>query len=341
MLTEYLSWHWCLYVNVVFAVIALVGAALCLPRHEKDAEAKTLDRKGAILVTAGLFFLVYGFSSSESNGWGDALTVSFLTIGVALLALFTWVQSKVAHPLLPLRILTDRMRGTSYLVMLISAIGMFGIFLFLTYYLQSTLGYTPIETGLAFLPMVGALASTAAVCGSVLAARVSPKILVSAGLAVAALGMVLLTTIAVDSNYLTGILPGLLVVGVGLGAVFSNAMGLATLGVDADDAGVASATVNTAQQVGGSIGIALLSSVAASAATGYVADNPPTAEQLAAAGGQSAFAQQLADGATIASYHTAFWWAAAFFAVGAVLAAVLYRNEIPAADPDAVPVLAH
>jgi hypothetical protein len=328
-------------VNVVFAVFALIGAALYLPRHEKSVDSKALDWKGTILVTAGLFFLVYGFSSSESNGWADAMTVSFLTLGVVLLGLFTWVQTKVAHPLLPLRILTDRMRGTSYLVLLISAIGMFGIFLFLTYYLQSTLGYTPIETGLAFLPMVGALAITAGVCGSVLSARVSPKILVSAGLVLAALGMVLLTTIAVDSAYVTGILPGLLVVGVGLGAVFSNAMGLTTLGVDADDAGVASATVNTAQQVGGSIGVALLSSVAASAAGNYVADNTPTAAQVAAAGGPNAAAQQLADGATMASYHTAFWWAAAFFAVAAVLAAVLYRNEIPAVDPDAVPVLAH
>lgn len=331
-LTEYLSWNWCLYVNVVFAVIALIGAIVLLPQHVKSDEPKPLDWIGTILVTVGLFLIVYGFANSESNGWTDTLTIVPLVIGLALLVAFSWVETKVAHPLLPMRILLDRMRGTSYLVMLIAAIGMFSIFLFLTYYLQQTLGFSPVTTGLAFLPMVASIAITAAVSGSVLVTRLSPKVMVAAGLTVSAAGMVFLTTISTDSSYLTGVVPGLIMVGIGLGTVFANAMSLATYGVARHDAGIASATVNTAQQVGGSIGVALLSSFAATAAENYASSHTP----IGANGMQA-----IADGASMASYHTAFWWAAGFFALGALIAGALYRNEIPQVDPDAEPVIAH
>jgi EmrB/QacA subfamily drug resistance transporter len=334
VLTDYLSWHWCLYVNVAFAVVALVGALVFLPAHQKGSTSKSLDWWGTVSVTAGLFFLVYGFANSESHGWSDASTLTFLVVGIVLLALFVWVETKVRHPLLPMRVLTDRLRGASYLVMLISAVGMFGIFLFLTYYLQQLLGYSPIATGIAFLPMVASIALSASFSGAVLANRFSPRILVTSGLLVSALGMAFLTTIDVDSAYLTGILPGLVAVGLGLGFVFSSAMASSTAGVRADDAGVASATVNTAQQVGGSIGIALLSSVAASAADNYSAEH-------AVSGDPAVVAQQLAEGAALASYHSAFWVAAAFFAVGAVVSMTLYRNEIPQQDADAGPVMVH
>ncbi|WP_067671118.1 MFS transporter [Nocardia miyunensis] len=330
VLTEYLSWNWCLYVNVAFAVIALVGAARFIPGHRRDAQGPTFDLLGASFVTVGLFALVYGLANSESKGWSDTWTLAFIGVGIALLAAFVLVESRVEHPLLPLRVLLDRVRGTSYLVMLISAIGMFGVFMFLTYYLQNTLGYSPVVTGLAFLPMVGALAGTASLAGG-FTRRVSPKLVVGAGLAAAGVGMVILTRIEAGSGYATGVLPGLLVVGIGLGAVFATAMGYATTDVATSDAGVASAMVNTAQQVGGSIGISLLSSFSATAATNYVADHKTSGATMTA----------LQQGAQIASYHTAFWWAAGFFFAGAVLAGLLYPAKAPDLDPDAAPVIAH
>lgn len=333
VLTEYLSWHWCLYVNVAFAVAALAGAARLIPAHRGERTGPRLDWPGTVLVTAGLFALVYGLANSEVDGWSDAATIGFTVGGGALLAAFVGVQARTTHPLLPLRIVLDRVRGTSYLVMLIAAVGMFGVFLFLTYFLQATLGYSPISTGAAFLPMVGALAGTAAVVGATLTSRLTPKVIVGTGLAVAAAGMALLTTISGESSYLVGVLPGLMIVGAGLGAVFAAAMGFSTLGVAAADAGVASATVNTAQQIGGSIGISLLSSLAASAATDHIAEHASGAapEALAA----------VREGAQVAGYHTAFWWASGIFLAGAVLAALLYPNRIPEKDPDADPVIAH
>ncbi|WP_127782339.1 MFS transporter [Rhodococcus sp. X156] len=339
VLTEYLSWHWCLYVNVIFAIAALVGAVLFLPRKAEGGHRHRLDWPGTLLATSGLFFLVYGFSHSETHGWSDTLTLTFLALGVVLLAAFVWVETRVSHPLLPMRVVADRLRGTSYLVMLIAAVGMFGIFLFLTYYMQQTLGYSPVVTGCAFVPMVAAIAVSASVLGAPLSARFSPRILVSAGMAISALGLGLLTGIEVDSSYVTGVLPGLVLFGLGMGQVFSNGIAASTSGVQDEDAGVASATVNTAQQVGGSIGVALLSSVAASAAEGYVSDNLAAAQ--AAGGDPAMLAQRLAEGAALSSYHSAFWLAAAFFAVGAVLSAILYRNEIPNHDAHGAPAMAH
>lgn len=339
VLTEYLSWNWCLYVNVPLAVVALVGAAKFLDGRTAGTETDKphLDVAGTLLVTLGLFSLVYGLGNSESNGWTDTWTLGFITIGIVLLAAFVVVETKVQQPLLPMRVILDRARGTSYLVMLISAVGMFGVFLFLTFYLQSSLGYSPVVTGLAFLPMVFALAGSASLIGTV-AGQVSPKIRVGVGLAVAGAGMLYLTRISLDSSYATDILPGLVVMGIGLGSVFATAMAMATSGVRADDAGVASATVNTAQQVGGSIGVALLSSVAATAGTDYITENA-----VAPADGVDPVTamQALGRGAEIASYHTAFWWASGFFFAGAVIAAALYPRRVAAHDPNAAPIIAH
>ncbi|WLP90778.1 MFS transporter [Gordonia sp. NB41Y] len=333
VLTEYISWNWCLYVNVIFAVIALVAAVKLIPAHKPDDAAGSLDWPGTVTATFGLFALVYGLANSEVNGWSDTWTITFIVVGAVLLAAFVVIETKVVHPLLPLRVVLDRVRGTSYIVMFIAAIGMFGVFLFLTYYLQGTLGYSPVATGVAFLPMVAALALTAAVVGNV-TQKVSPKILVGVGLALSACAMLFLTTIDVDSSYATGVLPGLLMFGIGLGSVFATAMGFATSGVAAEDAGVASATVNTAQQVGGSMGISLLSSFAATAAADYVTAHQPgptaTPEALLA----------LEHGTQLASYHTAFWWSAGFFAVGAVIAALLYPAKPPKIDAETV-VIAH
>ena len=271
-LTEYLNWRWTLYVNLILCAFALTGSILLLT-HVKTANRAKLDLLGTVLVSGGLFALVYGFSNAEQNGWGAALTVGMFVASGVLLVAFVLSQLRVSHPLLPMRIVLDRDRAGSYAAMFLSSIGMFGVFLFLTYYLQVNLRYSAVMTGTAFLPMTGALVVVAGVVSTVLVTRVSPRILVPTGLVLAAIAMLLLTQISTDTEYVSHILPALVIMGVGLGLVFAPAFNLATLGVRADDSGVASATVNVVQQVGGSIGTALLNTIAASAASTYVASH--------------------------------------------------------------------
>jgi EmrB/QacA subfamily drug resistance transporter len=317
VLTEYLSWRWCLYVNLIFAAIAGTGALLLLAKHARTAKAR-LDIPGTLTASAGLFALVYGFSEADRSGWSASSTLGFLGAGVALLAVFVVIQQRAAHPLLPLRIVLDRNRGGSYLAMLIAAIGMFGVFLFLTYYLQQTLGYSPVKSGLAYLPMIGAIIATSTTASTVLLPRVGPRLLVLPGMLIAAAGMVLLAQLGVNSTYAAHILPALIPLGVGLGLIFAPAMNTATLGVDPGDAGVASATVNTVQQVGGSLGTALLNTVATTATASFVAGK--------------AASPAIAAEAAVHGYTTAFWWAAAIFATGAVLCGLLLHRS-PRLEP--------
>jgi EmrB/QacA subfamily drug resistance transporter len=316
-LTEYLSWRWCLYVNLVFAAVAWTGALLFLSKHARSAKPR-LDIPGTLTASAGLFALVYGFSEADRSGWSASSTLGFLAAGVALLAVFVLIQQRAAHPLLPLRIVAHRNRGGSYLAMLIASIGMFGVFLFLTYYLQQTLGYSPVTSGVAYLPMVGVLIATSTIASTVLLPRVGPRPLVVCGMLLAAAGMVVFAQLAVQSTYAAHVLPGLIAVGLGLGLIFAPALSTATLGVDPGDAGVASATVNTAQQVGGSLGTALLNTVATTATTTVAAGkaaSPAVAAQAAVHG-----------------YTTAFWWAAAIVAGGSVICGLLLHGT-PGREP--------
>ncbi|WP_432524525.1 MFS transporter [Kineococcus sp. SYSU DK006] len=328
LLTEHLSWRWCLYINVVLAVVAVAAGAVLL-EHRRPGHRPPLDWPGVATAVLGLVGVVYGLANAEVDGWSAPGTWGFLVAGVLLLAAFCLLQSRVAHPLLPLRVVVDRNRGGSLLAMAVTGAGMFGIFLFLTYYLTGTLGYSPVQTGLGFLPMIAAISVAAGVVGSALLPRVGPRPLVPTGMLLAAAGMVLLTRIGAESSYVTVVLPGLVVTGLGLGFLFSSAMATATLGVRAADAGVASATANTAQQIGGSIGTALLSALAGSAVSDRLAES-------AGAPGAADVVQ-----AALAGYHTAFWWSAALFAAGAVAAGMLLERGVPVHDPDAAPVIAH
>jgi EmrB/QacA subfamily drug resistance transporter len=326
VLTEHISWRWTLYVNLLFAIPAALGA-LALLVNEARAARPRIDVPGTLTATGGLFGLVYGFAQAESHGWGSATTLGFLAAGVALLVAFVAIQRRVAQPLLPLRVVLDRNRGGSYLAVGIAGAGMFGVFLFLTYYLQQTLGYSPITTGVAFLPMVGAVMITATTSTASLLPRLGPRPLVSLGMLLAAGGMALLAQLGLDSTYAAHVLPGLLLAGVGIGLVMAPAMNTGTLGVAATDAGVASAMVNTMQQIGGSLGTALLSTLAASAASGYTAGHSAAADVAAQA--------------TVHGYTTAFWWAAGIFAAGAVICGLLLRSGAPRLEPSAAPALAH
>ena len=326
VLTEYLSWRWSLYVNLAFAIPAAI-AALGLLRNQIPANRPRIDLPGTLTASGGLFALVYGFSQAETHGWGAATTLAFLAAGVALLAAFAAIQRRVTHPLLPLRVVLDRNRGGSYLAVGIVGAGMFGVFLFLTYYLQQTLGFSPIETGLAFLPMMGAVMAVATTASTALLPRTGPRPLMTLGMVLAAAGMALLAQLGIDSTYAAHVLPGLIIIGLGLGLVMAPAMNTATLGVDSADAGVASATVNTMQQIGGSLGTALLSTLSASAASSYLAGKQPSPDVVAHA--------------AVHGYTTAFWWAAAIFTAGALVSVLLLRGGAPELDPDAEPVLAH
>ncbi len=311
VLTEHLSWRWTLYVNLVIAVLAFAGGLLLL-RKGAPADRPRLDVPGTVLVTTGLFGIVYGFSNAETHHWGSPLTWGFLTLGGILVAAFGWWQTRSGSPLLPLRVLTDRNRGASFTILAISGAGMFGVFLFLTYYLQLSLHYSPVKTGLGFLPMIGALMVSAQMVTNSLLPRFGPRPIVPLGMLLAAVGMAWMTSLDLSSTYAANVLPPLLVTGFGLGLVLPTGMSVATGGVDARDAGVASAAVNTMQQVGGSIGTALLNTLAATAATHYVAGHGT---------GPAALAQS-----QLHSYATAYWWSAGLFAVGAVLALVMYRG---------------
>jgi EmrB/QacA subfamily drug resistance transporter len=325
VLTDALDWRWTLYVNVAIAVVAFAGGWLLLHNH-RDAANSKLDVPGTVLVAGGLFSLVYGFSNAETHDWSSPQTWGFLIAGGALLAAFTWWQTRAAHPLLPLRILLDRNRAASFLAVLISGGGMFGVFLFLTYYLQLNLGFSPTKTGVAFLPMVAALMVAAQIGTTMLVPRIGPKAVIPLGFAIAAVGMAWLSGIDVGSSYVSAVLPQLIVTGLGLGLVMPPAMQLATGGVASEDAGVASATVNAMQQVGGSIGTALLNTLAASAATDYLV-------------GRNAANKLVQAQATIESYTTAFWWSAGLFAAGAVITLLLFRRGVPEQDADAAPVV--
>ena len=326
VLTQYLSWRSSMYVNLVFAAIAIAGG-LALLHNQAAVNRPRLDWPGAVTVSGGLFALVYGFSHAETTSWTNPLTLGMLSAGVVLLALFAWIESRVANPLLPLRVVTDRNRGASFLSIGISGAAMFGVFLFLTYYLQQTRGYSPVATGLAFLPMTAVVMVSAVIGNTKLRARFGPRILVVTGMLLGAGGMYYLTRLGLTSSYVTDILPALVMMGVGIGLVMSSSMSGATLGVKPQDAGVASATVSASQQVGGSIGTALLSTLAASAATSMLAGTRLTPQLIAQA--------------SIHGYTTAFAVAAAIFAVGAIVAAVLFERRVPSPLAEGQPVLAH
>jgi EmrB/QacA subfamily drug resistance transporter len=322
VLTEYLSWRWTLYVNVVLAVIAGAGAVRLLAADRRDPGVR-IDWPGTVLVAGGLVAVVYGLSEADTAGWGAPTTDVLLSGGVVLLAAFVLVEMRVAHPLLPLRIVLNRFRGGAYLAIGLSAIGVFGVFLFLTYYLQLTLAYSPVKSGVAFLPMIAALVAASTISSGVMP-RVGPRPLIPLGMLIAAGGLAILAAqLGLRTSYLDWILPAQLLLGVGLGVVFGCALNTATYGSGAADAGVASALVNTNQQVGGSIGTALLNTIAASALTSYV---------LAHGRGPLVLAQ-----AAVHSYVVAFWVAAAILAASTVVCwLVLPRGTLAPAVPQAV-----
>jgi EmrB/QacA subfamily drug resistance transporter len=317
-LTQYLNWRWTMYVNVAIAAVVIVGGAVFLSSHVAQARQR-VDRAGAALGGLGLFAVVYGFAhaatKSGSAGWTDPQTVGSIAAGVVLLVAFVLVERRAPYPLLPLRVVLDRNRGGCYSAMLLASVGLFSVFLFLTYYLETIQGYSPVRTGLAFLPLTVMVLVGAGVSGAVLLPRVSPRLIVPAGLLLTAAGMAWMTRIGLHTSYASPVLPSLLLVGLGLGLVFAPCFSLGTYGVTDADAGVASAAINVSQQVGASIGTALLNSIATAAAASFI-----TVHATDAAPSQALVAQ-----AAVHSYTVAFWVGAAILAVAALAVALLLR----------------
>ncbi|SDM78722.1 MFS transporter [Actinacidiphila guanduensis] len=314
-LTEYLSWRWTMYINVVIAIPALIGALSIIARDTRTAVRPRLDLAGTLTVCAGLFTLVYGFSNVADHGWSAPSTLALLAAGVVLLAAFVAVETRVPAPLLPLRVLADRNRAGGLLGMFVGIGALLGVILFGAYYVQGTMHYSAVKTGLAFLPQPFALLVTAAVIGPRLNRRVSPKVTVPVGMLLGAVGVALFTRVGVHGDYATDVLPTLVVLGVGLGLIFATSTSIATHGLAREDTGVGSALVSTSQQIGGSIGVAVLNTIATTAGVHYFRHHTPGALTLARA--------------TVHGYTTAFWWASGFFLLGAVITAVLLRPGVP------------
>ncbi|MFF1421185.1 MFS transporter [Streptomyces sp. NPDC058280] len=323
VLTEYLDWRWTFFVNVPFAIVAALGAYFVIREPSGSRNRSPLDIPGVVLSTLGLVSLVYAFTRAESNGWSDSSTISLFVGAAVLLLAFAVVESKVKSPLLPLRVVADRNRGGVYLSLGLAIIAMFGLFLFLTYYLQVVKGYSPVMTGFAFLPMIAGMITGSTQIGARLMTRVPPRLLMGPGFLVAATGMLLLTQLEMGSSYAGLILPAQLLLGLGMGTAFMPAMSLATHGIEPRDAGVASAMVNTSQQVGGAIGTALLNTIAASATTAYVAAHAATSSNR----------RLLELQAMVEGYSSAIWWAVGILAVAATIALTFITTGRPGASP--------
>jgi EmrB/QacA subfamily drug resistance transporter len=322
LLTEYLSWRWCMWVNLPIAAIALAG--MWLIRKQPVHERTPLDLPGAATSVLGMVALVFGLAMAEHNGWSSIATLGPLVGGVVLIAVFVLIERRAAHPLLPLRVILDRDRGAANLVGLLVNGGLFAVFLFSTYYLTEGLGYSPLQTGLSFIPVVAGIIVTSTLAGSPVAARFGPRSVITAGSVIAALGLLWQTTAGLDSAFVPDLLPGLTLYGLGLGLVFGRLQEAATARAERRDVGVASAMINASQEVGGAAGTALVSSLAAAAAAAFVATTPQSAT--------------LSASATVESYQAALWAAFALYVIAAAVSVLLFRRGVVEIDPAAEPI---
>ena len=323
-LTQWATWRWCLYINVAFAAVALVGVVLFVAGGKSEHHSH-LDVLGTLLASGGLFFVVYGLGHAVTTSWSNPATWGSLVMGALWLMGFVAWQQRSKHPLLPLRIFSSRTRSGSLVAIFFTNAGLFGVSLFLAYYLQSTLGYSPLRTGVAFMPLVIAISVSAALASARLLAKTGPRPLVPTGMVLSMMGMVLFTRLAPTSNYFSTVLPGLIVLGLGLGLIFAPVLASATAQVEEGDAGAASALVNTTQQIGGSVGVALLNTIAVSVTIRALHARHPAFSAVA-----------FATRATLHGDAVAFWWAAGFFGFGAIVTLVMLESG-PQLTSDAAP----
>ncbi|MEI7560145.1 MAG: MFS transporter [Actinomycetes bacterium] len=325
VLTEYLNWRWCLYVNLAFAIPAAVAASLLIHNVRSGAHPH-LDIPGTILGSGGLLSLVYGFSKAESDGWTATSTLVFLGGAVLLLVLFgVWIN-KAKNPLLPPRVVKDRNRAGSYLTILLAGLGIFGVFLFLTYYMQQNLGFSPIRTGFAFVPMPISIVTSSIIAQTKLLPKFGPRPLILVGMTLSTIGMLYLAQLDPSSTYALNVMPALIILGLGFGNIFATAINTATLGVVPQDSGIASALVNTCQQVGGAAGTAMLATIAGNATKSYITDHGATAETLRGClNSTSVNLDAVCSAGAVHGYTVSFYVSAGIFVVGGIVARLTIR----------------
>jgi EmrB/QacA subfamily drug resistance transporter len=303
LLTQYLSWRWTLLVNTPIA-IAVAFAAIPLIKESRATGDRHFDVPGALVATSGLALLVYGFTEASLHGWSAPLTLSLIVVSVALLIAFVWWETQARNPMLPLRIILDRTRGGAYLAFFLATMGIFATFLFMTYYFQGVLHYSALKAGVAFLPFPLGVITSSTIASRTLP-RYGPRVLASAGFASAAVGMLWLTQLSPSTSYAVHVVPAMLLISLGMGHVFVPLSSTALLGVPDHDAGAASALVNTMQQVGASLGIAFLNTIATSATASYAVAHGGLSSAAVVHGFTSAFG--ISVGLLAAAFVVVLW----------------------------------
>jgi EmrB/QacA subfamily drug resistance transporter len=322
VLTDLLSWRWVFIVNLPVGVGALLAALRYVPESRGPELRRTFDLAGAFSVTSGLVIAVYGIVKAQQYGWGSARTLGTLGVAAVLLAAFFFVEKRSPAPLVRLSILRMRTLATANLSLLFVMSGMMSMFYFASLYVQQVLGYSPLKAGLAFLPVTIGIGVGAALAQSLIR-RFDARAVAVAGLSLAAVGMALLLRTTVQGDYAGQLLAGLVPLALGMGLTFVPITLLATANVHGDDAGLASGLYNTAQQVGGALGLAVLSTLAASRTSSLLAGGAGSSQHAALLGG----------------FHLAFGVAAGLLALGALLLVVmLRRRHVATLDFDAQPV---
>jgi len=309
LLTQYFSWRWCLFVNTPMAIIAF---SLAIPNiHESKVEGHPhYDVPGALTATIGMVGIVFGVSQASTSGWGSTSSWPYIAAGAALLVVFFLIESRVKSPLLPLRLITDRVRAGAFLSQIFVGLGLFGMFLFMTFYFQEVHGFSAVKTGLLFMPFsLGIIVSAGAT--SQLLPRIGPRPLATVGFLMAALGLLLLSFISPSSSYLSHVMPAMVVASLGLGMGFVSVASSALFNVHPEDTGAASAVLNTAQQIGGSFGTAIQNTIVVSSASAYIAmvAHPSSARRALVA---------LHNAANVHGYDLAFRFGAAMLLLAAM-----------------------
>ncbi|HEY5317689.1 MAG TPA: MFS transporter [Solirubrobacteraceae bacterium] len=324
VLTDLLSWQWIFFVNVPVGALALAMTQRFVPESRAETEHRTFDLAGAASVTGGLVLLVYAIVKAQSFGWGSVRTIALIAGGLALLAAFTAIERRSKAPLVRLSIFRLRTLTVADTVMLLVASGLFSMFFFAQLYVQEILGYSPLRAGLAFLPVTAGIGIGAAIAQQLIR-RIGVRALAVTGISIATVGMLVLTGLPVHGSYTGNLLVGLMPMSIGMGLTFVPITLMGMGNVHNDDAGLASGLFNTSQQVGGALGLAVLSTLAAS----------HTAALLHGGTGQAArFA------ALVSGYHVAFWGGAIVLGSGAVLLALgLRRRHVVGIDVTASPLV--
>jgi EmrB/QacA subfamily drug resistance transporter len=326
VLTDLLAWEWIFFVNVPIGIAAFVLSLRYVPDMVAEDRPSSVDLPGAISVTAGLMVLVYAIVRAESNGWGSASTLGLGALAIGLLVAFVFIELRSSAPLIRLSIFRSRNISGANGAMLLVIGGMYAFFFLVSLYVQQVLNYSPLEAGLAFLPFTLGIIVGAGLSQSI-ARRIPVHYIALIGIALAIVGLLVLRGAGVDGTYLSNLLPGIIPMSIGMGMIFLPLTLIATTGVSAADAGLASGLFNTSQQVGGALGLAILSTIAADRTTGLLEDLGRTA-------GAQDRVSALVDG-----FHVAYLGGIGLLVLGGVvLLAVLRARDMTAIDPEATPV---